>query len=440
MKVAVVELGVLVALAVLLVLAITVGPSNGTDADPVLDVAPSEDQQEADVDASRDTSGAPTSRTRSTTATTSREEALAEDDAEAPDAITIQIHSIAVDVGDEDAPTSETGDASTDPSSEIDETAAVATPATEYPEPELTASVNGPFATIDVTRQFACGLLTEGRVKCWGEDAVGQTEITDSQYSAIDAGSWAGCGLGGDGGIECWGAVDDYAFDAFEGPFGSFAVGWGVLCAVRFDGVVICSASDFDPYPHKPLFDAVTVTAGFGTFCAITTEHEAKCWDELFPKFGVVSPLVAATPPEGPFAELFIGQGDDVACGIRRDRTVACWGDIARIGADDPPGHFVRLAVGVFHACGLRLDGTIACWSDGSYDHDGTPAGEFIDLSVGLFHSCGVRDNGELICWDADTAERLPAPHGTFTDVESLEIENCALRRDGAAVCWQQSF
>lgn len=425
-SIAVIELAVLAALGALLLIAIVIGGSDDEVAERARETVPASETEGSETSGTAGTASSATSITPTTTPAARSEEPASPDGSPTHDASEPAMNTAEVLPVDDDTATD------ADPATE---------PTTEFPEPEVTASVNGPFATIDVTRQFACGLLTDGRARCWGEDPVGQAETADSLYSALDAGSWAGCGLRGDGGIECWGAIDDYAFDAFEGPFGSFAVGWGVLCAVRFDGVVICSASDLDSYPHKPLFDVVlTVTAGAGTFCAITENHEAKCWDELLFQSRAVSPLVAATPPEGPFAKLFIGQGDDVACGIRRDRTVACWGDIALIGADDPPGHFVQLAVGVFHACGLRLDGTIACWSDGSYDHDGTPAGQFIDLSVGFFHSCGVRDDGELICWDADTAERLPVPRGSFTDVESFEIENCALRRDGAAVCWQQSF
>ena len=433
-----VEVGVLVALGALLVLAIVVAPADSDVGVPAPESVQAVEPEEP-VSTAEAADAAPPISPAPTTAHTAPTE---ESTPNGP------------------APRSETSESAMTPPETLpddDENVTDVTPTTKTPtlspEPEtnilrrsttdfvigFTALVEGPFLTIDVTRDFACGLLIGGRAECWGANTVGQTETTDSVYSAMDAGSWVGCGLRDDGGIECWGDLDDYAFDTHEGPFGSFAVGWGVVCAVRFDGVVICSAGEFDPYLHKPLDEyALTVTVGAGVFCAITEEHEAKCWDQFLLGSGRASPVVDAALPDGPFTELFIGQNDDIACGIRWDQSVSCWGFLALIGADDPPGRFSQLAVGVHHVCGLRPDRTIDCWSDGYYNQVGTPAGQFIDISVGWWYSCGVRESGELLCWDTETAERLPVPDGYFTAVESLEIENCALRRDGAAVCWPQ--
>ena len=414
--IAVTAFGVLVATGAMLVLAIIVGPSNGDVGEETTEEVPVEDPEGSGFVSVADIAAPTTSPAPSTSAPRPPRDPAEEDGAPQPDTSAPQ--------------TDPTGDGIASDDAEP-----------RVPEPPELTVLKGPFAAIDVTREFACGLLIDGRAECWGNNSVGQTEPPDSEFSVIDAGNWASCGLRANGAIECWGIVEDFDFESSEGPFTSFAVGWGVLCAVRFDGVVICSASHVDPYPHKPLWDDVaSVTAGAATFCAITTDHEAVCWDELMTQTELESPLNTAAGPDGPYTELFVGQGDDVACGIRRDQSVACWGDTGSVETDIPPGRFSRLAVGVFHACGLRPSGTITCWGDDTHGQNDAPAGEFVDVSVGFFHSCGVRASGGLVCWGSNFERRLPVPRGEFTAVESLEIENCALRIDQSAVCWQQSF
>ncbi len=217
----------------MLLLALIVGPSESDVGTAATQETPVAETEESGVSSVADTAAPSTSPAPTTSPARPEQEATNENGAPGPDTSAPQADPTGDGIAVDDAES-------------------------RVPEPPDLTVLNGPFAAIDVTRKFACGLLIDGRAECWGKNSVGQTEPPDSEFSVIDAGNWAGCGLREDGAIECWGFVDDYAFDSNEGPFASFAVGWGVVCAVRFDGVVICSASEVEPYPHKPLWVSVS--------------------------------------------------------------------------------------------------------------------------------------------------------------------------------------
>ena len=60
--------------------------------------------------------------------------------------------------------------------------------------------------------------------------------------------------------------------------------------------------------------------------CAVTTAGTIVCW---------FSPeLEMGTPPTGTFTQVSVGHGH--ACGLRTDKTIACWGT-NRYGESDSP-------------------------------------------------------------------------------------------------------
>ena len=329
------------------------------------------------------------------------------------------------------------------------------------PEPERMTVREGPFVAIEVGEFLICGLRNDGHVECWDAGSANNVESPDSKYTSIETGGATGCGLRVDGGVECWGfglqepfgyAGED-PFTTGEGPFTSFAVSWGTVCAVRFDGVVICAGNEIEPHPHKPLaVDVISVAARELVFCAITIDREAVCWDYWSRADDEASPPRAAQPPDGPYERLFVGDEGEVACALRQDQSAACWGSIAAsVRPGGPVEHFSKLAVGRFRSCGLRPSGAIVCWDhdpDGGQDSlpGNEPAGEFVDISVDrapmndVAYSCTVRMSGELLCWRADVEGHLPVPRGQFTAIDTKAEVSCGLRRDGAAVCWRQPF
>ncbi|MDE0267929.1 MAG: hypothetical protein OXI96_02675, partial [Acidimicrobiaceae bacterium] len=50
------------------------------------------------------------------------------------------------------------------------------------------------------------------------------------------------------------------------------------------------------------------------------------------------------------------------------------------------------------HTCGLKTDKTIACWGNNYGSLYIIPDGHFKTVSVGSYHMCGVRINNTIIC------------------------------------------
>ena len=81
------------------------------------------------------------------------------------------------------------------------------------------------------------------------------------------------------------------------------------------------------------------------------------------------APAAAQAEPEGPFKA--VAAGNYVACAIRDDDSVTCWGDDEHGWGDDengqasaPGGTFEAISASGDRTCGLRADGTPDCWGD----------------------------------------------------------------------------
>ena len=146
----------------------------------------------------------------------------------------------------------------------------------------------------------------------------------------------------------------------------------------------------------------------------------------------------------------------DLACGLRADGGIKCWGTPPRpiSGLEyrwsHPSGNFIALS----GSCGLRPDQTIQCWN--GFD---PPAGRFTAIShEGSWHACGIRVDQTIECWGDDEVEsgrigRCPAearpcdhqgqngydqampPEGTFTAVATGWWHSCGLRTDQTIEC-----
>lgn len=335
------------------------------------------------------------------------------------------------------APTTEPPISTPEPESTIPESETTAR------RPDITALVEGPFVEIDIGWELACGLLNDGRVKCWGGTRAADSAPSEQRFSLVEAGHETACGIDTNGRLACWG-LDDYVdLGDTDGPYLSVALAARRLCALRIDGALLCSAIDVDPDIRGiETHSFKAIAAGYAAICALDTNGAASCWGEF--RSTNSHALREAEPPHGPFEEIYVSNLGHVACAIRADRTAACWGDTRHIGSDTPPGQFAQLAPGTFHACGLRASGRIECWGANASKQSDAPDGEFVEVSAGGQHSCGLRKNGELLCWgvgwDGGGGFEAPSPSGVFVALETRSWRNCAIRSDGSAVCWGLPF
>ena len=117
-----------------------------------------------------------------------------------------------------------------------------------------------------------------------------------------------------------------------------------------------------------------------------------------------------------------VAAGDTMACAVRTDGTVACWGtgplgDGASEGGVHPVevtgiGDAVQVAVGDRHACARRSGGTVSCW--------------------------GVGDQGQMGNGAFDDQLEPVAVTGiaTATDIDAFGQTTCARLTDATVRCW----
>jgi hypothetical protein len=128
---------------------------------------------------------------------------------------------------------------------------------------------------------------------------------------------------------------------------------------------------------------------------------------------------------------------------VRANGAVSCWGN-TDLKASPPTGTFISVSVGYAVACGLKIDSTVACWGGNGDFHPGEdtpPTGTFASISAGATAACGVRADGSVTCWGESGGGYLPGdapPVGGFSSVSAgSPLGACAINSaDRSIVCW----
>jgi len=312
-----------------------------------------------------------------------------------------------------------------------------------------------------------CALLTNRRVKCWGNNAYGQLGLGDREQRGDAAGEMG----------------DALPFvDLGSGATAkSLAMGWYHTCALLDGGFVKCWGQNDDG--QLGLGD----TFGRG-------DEPGEMGDDL--------PVVDLGVGR---SVLSLGAGVYHSCALLDDGSVKCWGyngpgqlglgDRQRRG--DESGEMgdelsavalgsgrtaTALAVGTYHTCALLDDGSVKCWGNndsaqlglGDVAYRGDEAGEMGDalppvalgtartvhaLAAGSGFNCALLDDDSLKCWgnnsggelgQGDTESRGDQPGEMGDALLAVDLGSghaarivatgpshaCALRDDDAVKCW----
>ena len=129
-----------------------------------------------------------------------------------------------------------------------------------------------------------------------------------------------------------------------------------------------------------------------------------------------------------------ISVGSYHTCGVRVDRTIACWGENPDGQTDAPTGLFESVTAGYGHSCGLRIDGTATCWGLNSEGQSDAPNEQFQALVASTYYTCGLGTDATVSCWGAFDS-RL-APEGEFVSISGGDKHTCAVGADGTVACW----
>ena len=234
-----------------------------------------------------------------------------------------------------------------------------------------TESPAGEFTSIDAGKDHACAIRADRTVACWGNDDQGQTDAPERGFLAVAAGGGTQgardnsgrqtfhdegrftCGVLTDGTLRCWGNNDWGQRNAPNGRFKDVAAGDTHACALRTDGSLRCWGRDHFAVTRPPSGEFTTVSAGWTASCGLRSNGRIACWGDN----GMFGELDA---PAGEFTAISAGVGH--ICALRNDGTVHCWG-AGNVGQTDvPSGEFIAVSAGNHTNCALRANGTIACW------------------------------------------------------------------------------
>jgi len=274
------------------------------------------------------------------------------------------------------------------------------------------------------------------------------------RFAHIAAGIYMACGVTSEGTVRCWGIYGDCRDLEEE-----------------------CLAGRYNFVPKSPAQTAKQISVFASYACAINASDSIDCWGGFrFPAhfegaFSAISiPYAirkddgsllgwdfASEPPSGSFVSL---GGYRYYCGLLSDGTLTCWGLSLPDGSvDQPPGGvFTQLAVTSSFGCALEPDGEVLCWGWGSKGWNDSPfatpqpEGRFARLTGFLDCDsggcvCGIRTDGSVACWGGLAG--YPPPPGIYVEVAIGSMDEtsrqwhrmfiCALRNDGILVCWGTS-
>lgn len=288
------------------------------------------------------------------------------------------------------------------------------------------------FVQIDVAGDHGCGILTTGKIACWGkgdDSTVDDPEGVDLDQSVppagtfkqVNVGDYHSCAIGEDDTVTCWGAGTDpdaeehaYADDdqsvAPDGTFTQISVTRGYSCGLMTDGTAVCWGDGPQP-PADKTFEYIDVAWGQQghdpehlNACGVLDDGSIECWSE--------TPWVANNDTSGPFATMCSGR--EHSCGLGEDGKAECWLHSEWGGSDfgipDPPDTaFASIACTSDSTCGLTADGQMECWGVG----DGPPQDTYSQLAShanALLFWCGVREDGTVRCSGNNTYGELCAP------------------------------
>lgn len=281
-------------------------------------------------------------------------------------------------------------------------------------------SLDGKVVDVTAGDNFTCAVMELGNVKCWGWGGSGQLgnglkspdlkQPTPSLVPGlfgvkdIDAKHWHVCAALTNGGVKCWGDND-------VGQLG--------------DGTNVDQVS---PAGVKDLVGVDSISVGGFHSCVKLNDNTVKCWGAgssgqlgRGTRDNALSPVSVS----GLSNVVSISSGFIHSCSLLNDNTVKCWGSSSKgqlgngsnatqnspvnvLGINDAIG----IAAGKYHTCALIRGGIVKCWGEGIYGQLGYGNSQSTNVPVvvknienavavtaGERHTCAVLSTGDVQCW-----------------------------------------
>lgn len=269
-------------------------------------------------------------------------------------------------------------------------------------------------------------------------------------YTDLSVGYRAACGVKSDGTVRCWGYND-------QGELGS-------LQAEYSRGTV----------PVAGITTATAVSVGEYHACVVLANGQVRCWgSNSLGQLGnrstttSITPVVVALSNGTPLTGVVeVAASKEGTCALLADKTVTCWGagfdGLLGDGSQEDRSHAgpavsisdvvaIDATYSTNRACAVLSDGTAHCWGKSlvSATRSRTPAQKSgisgaTSISVGPSYQCVTISGNDFRCWNdwgapAD-ATTVAGDIFTFTGFSvtssGLGAANCLVTTDSGARCW----
>ncbi len=342
---------------------------------------------------------------------------------------------------------------------------------------------------VAVGTNFACALLENASVECWGLNNSGQlgNGSSDGALSRpypthgltpviglsepivqVESGNVQGsakiCALGASGSIYCWG--DGFGSAPVKQQDIAHAtkitIGESVTCALISDGTVSCwgdnhygqlgngtNVNSSSPVQVSSLSDAVDVAAESNGACALEADGQTVCWGSNDDNGGALgngtfNDAWTPVPVSGVPKAVKLATTAGGACAITVDEKAFCWGT-----AQQPPHQYdrdfiktakevtdlsgsIEISGGYLMMCGVHhLDtssakGNVTCWGQNTFGELGV--GDYRNTTVSP--SEAMTTDLEVTCQSALTSCSLQIPAGAL----SARVQVQAFNNSGLSV------
>lgn len=333
-----------------------------------------------------------------------------------------------------------------------------------------------------------CAVLSDGMVRCWGENGSGQLGDGSTTFSSkpvlvrglrnvasVTAGANNTCALISDGSLNCWGdnsggqlgtmpsstpysSLPVALSPTTSAPASAVAVGTAHICyVVKSDGTVRCLGQSSygrlgngttttgpvtTPVTVTGLSNVASISAGYSHTCVSLTDLSVRCWgqDNLGQMGDGGSTTPASTPviikdhgyPMSIMISVVSGPSGDHVCSLRNDGEAVCWGR----------GSSGQLGDGVIRDASPNPVPVLT--SDLSDNIRG-----MVSMAAGANHTCAVMVDSTGLCWGKNSdgqlgnSSNVDAPLAVaiaqltnLNQIAAGAAHTCAVLTDGTARCW----